>query len=126
MSGLNLNLLQSEFGLFSLAMLVFFADLLSTDGKAKRGVGYLTAAGLLVILIWSIMSPAADGNAFNGMYLSDGLARIFKIIFIAAAFLTTLASLDYLTESGVLWQGEFYLLILLNQVEKESPYFAAI
>lgn len=114
MTGINFASLQTEFALLALALLVFFADLLSKDGGSKRFVGWIAAAGLLGILLWALLAPAAGSEAvFNGAYINDGLARVFKIIFISAALLTVLSSLDYLDDVKVLWQGEFYFLIVL-------------
>jgi NADH-quinone oxidoreductase subunit N len=114
MNGINLGILQSELALFGLALAVFFADLFSDDAKPKRFLGYLSALGLLVILAWSILSPAPDdAKSFGGMFLSDGPARVFKVIFTAAALLTVLGSIDYLEDAKVRWQGEFYFLVLM-------------
>lgn len=116
MNGLNLGLLQSELAVAALALLVFFADLFSRDGGNKKFLGLLTAFGLTAILGWSLLFPVENGQAFGGMFLSDGLGRIFKVIFLASAALTALASLDYLGKVGIRWQGEFYFLLLMVTV----------
>ena len=114
MSGINFSLLQSELALFGLAMLVFFADLLSKDGKPKRFVGIIAAAGLLGLLAWQLFAPLSGSQGtFGGAFINDGPARVFKLIFTLAALLTVLGSLDYLSEARVLWQGEFYFLVLM-------------
>ncbi len=113
MNGLNIGLLQSELAVAGLALLVFFADLFSKDGGNKKAIGILAALGLALILAWSLYAPAPDGAAFGGMFISDGLSRVFKVIFLAAAALTALASLDYLGKAGIRWQGEFYFLLLM-------------
>jgi NADH-quinone oxidoreductase subunit N len=113
MNGLNLSLLQNELAVAGLALLVFFGDLLSKDGGDKKALGYLASAGLLGILIWNLSCPAANGQAFGGMFISDGLARVFKVVFLASASLTALAAVNYLPKAGVRWQGEFYFLLLM-------------
>jgi NADH-quinone oxidoreductase subunit N len=114
MSGINFSLLRPELALFGLAMLVFFADLLSKDGRPKRFVGVIAAAGLLALLAWQLAAPLAGSQGtFGGAFISDGPARVFKIVFTLAALLTVLGSLDYLGEARVLWQGEFYFLVLM-------------
>jgi NADH-quinone oxidoreductase subunit N len=113
MNGLNLELLQSELAVAALALAVFFLDLFSKDGGNKKSLGLVTALGLALILAWSLHSPVKDGQAFGGMFLSDGLGRVFKVIFLASAALTALASVDYLGKAGIRWQGEFYFLLLM-------------
>ena len=114
MTGINFSLLQSELALLALALLVFFADLLTVDGKPKKFVGVIAALGLVGILAWSFLAPVADAAPlFGGAFINDGLARVFKIIFMLAALLAVLGSMDYLGEHKVLWQGEFYFLILM-------------
>lgn len=112
---MNLELLTPELAVLGLALLVFLGDLFTQDGKSKRYLGWLSALGFGALTAWLIVTPAAEGapTAFKGMYIGDGLAHVFKTLFAAAATLTALASIDYLDERNVLWQGEYYFLLAM-------------
>jgi NADH-quinone oxidoreductase subunit N len=109
----DLGALRCELYLLTLAVVVFLVDLTTPEGRSRRVLGYITALGLLFILSLSLFSPAANSSVCGDMFLNDGLARVFKIIFLASAFLTVLGCHDYLVESGIRWQGEFYFILLM-------------
>jgi NADH-quinone oxidoreductase subunit N len=114
---MNLTLLYPELAVLGLALLVFLGDLFTKDGGSKRFLGWLCAAGFAGILAYVICLPAVGAkdsiSAFGGMFLADGLARVFKVIFLSGGLLASLASIDYLDSKGVRWQGEYYLLLVL-------------
>ena len=114
---LDLSLLTPELGVLALALLVFLGDLFTKDGQSKRFLGWLCAAGFAGLLIYVLSLPAVDPkgviSAFGGMFQADGLARVFKVLFLSGALLASLASIDYLDNKGVRWQGEYYLLLTL-------------
>src|SRR5690242_3924151 len=112
---MNLDLLTPELAVLGLALLVFLGDLFTQDGKSKRFLGWLSALGYGALTAYLIVTPAASGapTAFGGMYIGDGLAHVFKALFAGAATLTALASIDYLDERNVLWQGEYYFLLAM-------------
>jgi NADH-quinone oxidoreductase subunit N len=115
---MNLTLLTPEFGVLALALIVFLADLILPEHADRRWLGWLSAAGLLGILLGllSLPLPAGAPQAFGGLFVADGLSVVFKVIFLAAALLAVLGSLDYLTPKGVTWAGEHYLLLLMVTV----------
>ena len=49
--------------------------------------------GWLSLAIMTVFIP--DGQSFGGAYLSDNYGRLFNLIFLAASFLTILASVDF-------------------------------
>jgi NADH-quinone oxidoreductase subunit N len=49
---------------------------------------------------------------FNGMFVVDSFALLFKIMFLAVAALVILVSLNYLNDNVRSRQGEFYFLLL--------------
>jgi NADH-quinone oxidoreductase subunit N len=112
---MNLSLLAPEFSVLGLALLVFLLDLFTKDGGSKAFIGWTAAAGLagVLALLLSLPLPAGAPLAFNGLYIGDGLALVFKALFLAAALLAVLGSIDYLDVKGVRWQGEHYLLLLI-------------
>ncbi len=117
MNELRLDLLSMELSTLGLALIVFMTDLLTKDGGSKRYLGWLTAVGCFSLVVYILAQPNGDAQlAFGGMFVADGLAKVFKIIFLMAAGLTALASMDYLDQKGVAWQGEYYFLLLMVTV----------
>jgi NADH-quinone oxidoreductase subunit N len=118
---MNLQLLIPEFAVLALGLLVFFADLLPPEGASRKPLGWLCAAGFAAILLWLLAQPFPQDlpvtpMAFGGLFVADGLARVFKVLFLAAALLASLASIDALEAYGVRWQGEYYFLLVMVTV----------
>jgi NADH-quinone oxidoreductase subunit N len=115
---MNLILLTPELAVFALGLVVFFGDLFTKDGQSKRFLGWITAAGFAGILAYVLAQPAAAGapTAFGGMFVADGLANVFKVVFLSAAMLAALGSIDYLDQRNIKWQGEYYFLLVMVTV----------
>lgn len=80
----------------------------------KRSLGWLTAGGLLVAMIVSFLFSAPEGAGrliFGGMLRQDWLGFAFIILFMFAASITALFSMD-MKEVGL--KGEFYVLMLVS------------
>jgi NADH-quinone oxidoreductase subunit N len=115
---MNLQLLTSEFAVLALGLLVFFADLFAAEGSSRRHLGWLCAAGFAAILAYTLARPFPQGlpvppTAFGGLFIADSLSRVFEVLFLAAALLASLASIDALEVRGVRWQGEYYFLLVM-------------
>ncbi len=112
---MNLTLCMPELAVLGLALIVFLGDLFTADGKPKRFLGWICAAGFAAILAYVLSLPADKSApvAFGGMFLADGLARVFKVIFLSGGLLASLASIDYLDSKGIRWQGEYYFLLVM-------------
>jgi NADH-quinone oxidoreductase subunit N len=115
---LDLLHLTPELAALGLALLVFLGDLFTKDGQSKRYLGWLSAAGYAALLglLLSQGVPQGAPTAFGGMFIADGLAYVFKVVFVCAALLTALASINHLDERNVLWQGEYYFLLSMVTV----------
>ncbi len=101
-----------EIGLVILAALVLALDLV-WHGKARRNLGWVTAAGLLVIIALSLAfaRPAEEPQLiFGGMLRLDGTAFVFRLVFLMGASLTALFMMDHKPEGQ---HGEFYGLMLI-------------
>src|SRR3972149_5576902 len=102
-----------EIALLALVAIVFVADLLLTE-KRRSALAWITAAGLLVILALTALyaRPGAEAEQlWGGMLRHDWLAFVFKLLFLATAFLTTLFTINWPT----VWRkGEFYVLLLTS------------
>jgi len=109
--GLNISLtaIMPEIFITGLAFAVLVLDFFLSK-KSKFILGYLTAAGLLVLLPGVLVSIDAQ-PAFGGTVIADRFAAFFDIIFIVAGILTTLISIDYLKKENI-QRGEFYYIIL--------------
>ena len=78
----------------------------------KRILGYVAAAGLALLLIWSFsLGGKPTEYAFGRMYVMDGLALYFKQLFLLAAIIVLVMSVEFADciEAGI---SEFYALIL--------------
>jgi len=101
-----------EIGLVGLTVLALVLDLVWRGG-ARRNLGWVTAAGVLVILVLALAFARPGDEAqliFGGMLRLDGTAFVFRLIFLMAAGLTALFMIDHGPEGQ---HGEFYGLLLI-------------
>ena len=98
-------------------VVVLIADLLLPDRESWR-TSSITAIGLLVALV-PIVTLAHSGLSghprvmFDGAYVVDNYALALKALFIVAAYLTVMLSVNYINE-GDYYKGEFYFLLLVS------------
>jgi NADH-quinone oxidoreductase subunit N len=84
--------------------------------EVKRSLGWMTAGGLLLIMVVTLLfsRPEGDGNlGFGGMIHHDWLSFAFILLFTFAAAITALFAMDM---KGVGLKGEFYVLMLISTV----------
>jgi len=110
---MNALFLSHELPVLILGVGLLLADLWAPP-TAKRQLGYLAAAGLAVILLYSLFwfkLPAGVPPDFGRMYALDGLALFFKRFFLLAAILVLLMAVEFSDrlEAGI---GEFYSLVV--------------
>jgi NADH-quinone oxidoreductase subunit N len=111
---MNVALLSHEILLLLLGVGVMLADLW-VPASQKRSLGYTAAAGVGVILIYSLLALNPAGNevshAFGGMYVLDNLALFFKRFFLIATLLVLLMTVEFAdrVKAGI---SEYYALIL--------------
>lgn len=108
---MNLNsvLIETLMGILGIVLLVMSLVL----PRAKRTViGYLSALGLLCILIFTfIYSPGEGISFYKGLYIDNSISTFFKQIFLTSAIMVTLMSISYvknLTDS----RSEFFIIIV--------------
>ena len=110
MSG-DLHFILPEIGLLILAGVVMGLDMV-LPGAARRALGWVTAAGLALLLglaMGSALQPAG-GDIFGGMLRADTLAASFRVILLAAAMLSVLIAMGV---EGLADRGEAYTLMLV-------------
>lgn len=110
---MSLPLIVLEVAVVALALLVLLADLW-TPPAWKPKLGYVTAAGLLLILALSFIDPVSAESrlSFHDVFVEDGLAIFFDRLFLAAALLVVLMAIEFADRihTGI---AEFYVLILM-------------
>lgn len=103
-----------EIGLLVLAGVVLALDIAWREsGSRRRTLGWVTAGGLLVVLALAIAfaRPADTPQVlFGGMLALDGLAFVFRLIFVMGAAMTALFMMDHETLGQ---RGEFYAMLLV-------------
>lgn len=102
-----------EIGLAVLGLIVLVYDL-GTNSEEKRGLGWLTAGGITVIFLLTVIFSRPGETPFEvwgGMLVYDWLSFSFTLIFLFGAAVTCLLAMD-LKSLGQ--KGEFYLLLLVS------------
>ncbi len=82
--------------------------------ERKQSLGWITAAGLVVIMILSFLFATPQGSdrlIFGGMLRQDWLGFAFNILFMFAAAITALFAMDI---PGAGQKGELYVLMLVS------------
>jgi NADH-quinone oxidoreductase subunit N len=102
-----------EIGLVVLGLIVLAYDL-ATRSKEKRGLGWLTAAGIAVVFLLTVVFSRPGEQpveVWGGMLVHDWLGFSFTLLFLFGAAVTSLFVMD-LKPLGQ--KGEFYLLLLVS------------
>jgi NADH-quinone oxidoreductase subunit N len=73
-------------------------------------LGFIGVVGALVATLTLI---GEDRTTFDGMFVVDGFAILFKTFFLAVALLVLMISLRYFRD-GRFYQGEYYFLLLTS------------
>lgn len=82
--------------------------------EQRRMLGWLTAGGLFLTLVLSLLFAHPGGEprlVFGGMLRQDWFGFAFKMLFLFGAAITALFAMDW---SEIGQRGEFYLLLLIS------------
>ena len=114
---MNFSLLKLEIATCGLAMLVLMLDAFGRR-RDPRYLGWLGAAGLLAILVWSYCPSVTAGGftmgtGFGGMWVNDLMALYFKRLFLVGTALVLVMSVGFARqlEGGA---GEFFALLMFG------------
>ncbi|MEK7214557.1 MAG: NADH-quinone oxidoreductase subunit N, partial [Chloroflexota bacterium] len=105
---MDLGLVVPELLLTAFAFVIFTVDLL---GSRKRGLGYLGALLLVVLLVVTVLQTGT-GELSSGLYLVDTYTHFFRVFFPATTLFVVLFSIDYVAKR-LRYPGEYYSLLLL-------------
>jgi NADH-quinone oxidoreductase subunit N len=105
-----------EIGLVLLAAILLILDLAWRDKSEvrNRSLGWITAAGLLVLMIAAILfsNPGSEAQSLWGNMLRfDQAGFVFRMIFLAGAALTALFASQY---EWLSQRGEFFVMLLIS------------
>jgi NADH-quinone oxidoreductase subunit N len=96
------------------ACVVLLVDIV-TQRQYKQRLGWGCIGAVLFTLLLMILVPPVGGSIFSGMFLADGYAIFFKVLFLIAVILTVLISVRYLDDEETHY-GEYYALLLFATV----------
>ncbi|MGD2155437.1 MAG: NADH-quinone oxidoreductase subunit N [Anaerolineales bacterium] len=115
---INYTMIQAiipELLLLILAVVVMIFDLIWSNER-KRGLGWLTAGGVALVIVISLTvgRPGSSNELlWGGMLRHDWLGMSFKMLFLFGAAITSLFAME-IKELGE--RGEFYLLMLVSTI----------
>jgi NADH-quinone oxidoreductase subunit N len=92
-------------------LLVLLVDVFSPKQESKKYLGYVSLVGIVLSFVFTFPQIGTTKSGYAGMFVSDGYALFFKIVFLIISFLTILVSIDYASREKI-GSGEYYALIL--------------
>lgn len=101
------EVLMTVFGLIMVVLDVM------TKGEKKSMVGYFGIAFLMITILLAWPKVGSKFLGFGNMVMWDSYSFVFFLIFSIAYTLTSLGSVSYLKENGIL-KGEFYTIMFLS------------
>lgn len=110
---MNVHLLTHEWLVIGLGLLVLLADLW-VPVQLRPKLGYAAAAGLALVLIYSlffVQAPVEPEFAFMRVYVLDGFALFFKRFFLLAALVVMVISVEF-SDRFASGSSEFYAIQL--------------
>ncbi len=111
----DLNLVVPEIFLSVTAMGVLILETFLA-GRAKRVFAHLTIAALLVTGVFLARCNLTETTfAYSRMFVQDGIAVVFKMLFMLAGIFVVLTAYDFLLSRNV-FRGEFFALLMFSTV----------
>ena len=108
---IDLYLIAPEIVITAFGFLVLLLDVFLPKGERKGYLGVISLIGIVFAGLYTFPQMMAPRSGYEGMFISDGYALFFKIIFLVIAFLTVLISIGYIHREMIEF-GEYYALIL--------------
>jgi len=114
MQSLNFLAALPEIVLLVATCVLLVADLFVPD--TRRNVTYVLTLAILVLtgaVCWWLLSSGIVTYAFGGMYVTDPMANLLKLVAIIAVALVLVYAQSYARDRG-LWKGELFTLSLFS------------
>jgi len=111
---LEYELIIPELALAGFAVLIGASALMFRQIKQEVW-GYLSALGLLVLLVLTAVFYMNENDDFANVLAIDNFTNLFRVFFLAIAFFATISGIQYAGDR-LRNHGEFYALILLATV----------
>ena len=114
MQSLNFLAALPEIVLLVATCVLLVADLFVPD--ARRNITYVLTLAILVLTgaaCWWLLSSGIVTYAFGGMYVTDPMANLLKLVAIIAVALVLVYAQSYARDRG-LWKGELFTLSLFS------------
>ncbi len=108
---IDLYLIAPEIIITAFGFLVLLLDVFLPKGERKGYLGVISLIGIFFAGLYTFPQIGSVRSGFEEMFISDGYALFFKIIFLIIAFLTVLISIGYIHREMIEF-GEYYALIL--------------
>ena len=109
---MDLYSVSPELSLGAVALVIIGLDLWL---KNKRVVAYASLVGLVVPAAFAISLIGHQATSFSGALIVDPFAIFFKLLFLMAAAIVILSSLQY-ADRSLAWRGEFYVVLLIATI----------
>jgi NADH-quinone oxidoreductase subunit N len=97
------------------ALVVMLRDLFIEEHEPKRILVFLSLVGIGLAAGETLAFWGVQESAFHDSIVLDDFTLFFALIFMFAAGLTILSSIDYVRQAGI-HEGEFYALVLFATV----------
>jgi NADH-quinone oxidoreductase subunit N len=91
-------------------LLVLLLDAFLPERRAWMSM-LLALAGVVAALVATLTLIGSNRTTFNGMFVIDNFAVLFKVFFLSVATIVLLVSVRYFRD-GRWYQGEYYFLLL--------------
>ena len=114
MQSLNFLAALPEIVLLVATCVLLVADLVVPD--SRRNITYVLTLAILVLtgaVCWWLLSSGIVTYAFGGMYVTDPMANLLKLVAIIAVALVLVYAQSYARDRG-LWKGELFTLSLFS------------
>jgi NADH-quinone oxidoreductase subunit N len=112
---IDLCLIAPEMIIAGFGLLVLLVDVFSPKGSKKGFLGVLSLIGIVIAFFFTLPQMGSVKSGFGDMFISDGYALFFKLIFLIISFLTVLISIGFTQREGI-ELGEYYALVLFATV----------
>ncbi len=101
-----------EIALTVTALVVLLADL-NLRGDAKQLIAPIAGLGTIVAIVFTVILWGDERSTFNGIFVVDDFAVVFKLLFLGALLAILGISWRFFAE-GRYFQGEYYFLLLTS------------